>query len=688
MKHKEDPENNISQLNAQNFLENKPSRNDIPYSEADILKLAHELSVHQVELELQNEELKEARAAAQDVTTRYTELYDFAPLGYFSLSMEGEIIEINISGSQMLGIDRSVIKANRFGYFVSAETRPIFNIFLKRIFEKKTKETCEVSLSIQPGFQIDVQLTGTISGNCNHCLVIAIDITNHKQSENKIQLSETRYRRLFESAKDGILVLDAESGMITDVNPFLIDLLGYSKESFVDKEIWEIGFFKDIAANKDKFLEWQQKRYVRYENLPLRTFDGQMINVEFVSNVYYEGKKEVIQCNIRDITTRVLVEEALKKNEEKLRFISANISDVIWIYNFTQTKLTYISPSVFQFSGYIQNEAIAQGITKLLSPESAKRVVKDLPIRVSEFLNGIRKTYTDQFQIICKDEIIKWSESVTKYRLAKDESIEIYGVTRDITRRKLVEAEIQLKNEDLQRINAEKDKFFSIIAHDLRGPFSAFFALTELLAEGFSTMEQLDIQNLAISMRKSAGNLFSLLENLLMWSRMQRGLDMFVPELHVLRPKILQSLVLVMEDASKKEIKVNFDIPADLVVFADSNMLDVIIRNLVSNAVKFTPIGGSVTISAKQYSNKPILISIKDTGIGMSKKMINNLFRLDVNTSRRGTEGELSSGLGLILCRDFVEKHGGVLRVESEEGKGSTFLVILSGEKDCVDIPN
>lgn len=688
MKYKEVPEKNLIHLNAHLFQENKSSIQNLQRSEADILKLVHELEVHQIELELQNEELKKARSAAQDVTDSYTELYDFAPLGYFTLSTKGKIIGANICGSQMLGKDRSVVISRLFDYFVSVHSKPIFNNFLKQIFDNKTKETCEISLSIHTGFQIDVQLTGTISGNGDHCLVIAIDITDHKQSENKIQLSETRYRRLFESAKDGILILDAETGVITDVNAFLIDLLGYTKETFIDKEIWEIGYFRDIAANKDKFLELQQKRYVRYENLPLETIDGRMINVEFVSNVYTEGRKEVIQCNIRDITTRILVEETLKKSNEQLLFISANISDVIWIYNITQAKLTYVSPSVFQFSGYNQNEAIAQGLTKLLSPESAKRVIKELPIRVSEFLNGIRKTYTVQFQITCKYEIIKWAESVTKYQLAKDESIEIYGVTRDITSRKLVEAEIQLLNENLQRINAEKDKFFSIIAHDLRGPFSAFFGLTELIAEGFVTMETLDIQKLAGQMRDSAGNLFSLLENLLRWSRMQRGLDIFVPESHLLMPKIYEIMVLVLEAAAQKKIKVNYDIPENLVVFADSNMLDLIIRNLVSNAVKFTPIGGSITISAKQYSNNTILISIKDTGIGMSKNMIENLFRLDVNTRRRGTEGELSTGLGLILCKDFVEKHGGVLRVESEEGKGSTFLVLFSSSKDSADIPN
>ena len=589
----------------------------------------------------------------------------------------------------MLGPGKALskIKSASFCFFVSDESKSIFNDFLKRIFDDKTKETCDVSLSISSDINIDVHLSGIISGTGKQCLVIATDISDRIQAEKKMLVSETRYRRLFESAKDGILILDAESGMITDVNPFLIDLLGYSKESFIDKEIWDIGFFKDIAANKDKFLELQNMHYVRYDNLPLRTFNGKMINVEFVSNVYLEGKKEVIQCNIRDITTRILVEETLKKSEEQLQFISANISDFIWIYNFAQAKLTYVSPSVFQFTGYIQTETIEQGITKLLSPEWAKKVVNEFPIRASELLNGIRTSYVDQFQITCKDQNIKWIETVIKYQFSKDESVEIYAVSRDITFRKQYEAEIQLKNEDLQRVNAEKDKFLSIISHDLRGPFSAFFGLTELMAEGLSTMEHQDIQNLAIQMHKSAGNLFRLLENLLMWSRMKRGLDIFLPELHLLMPKISEIVALVMDSASKKEIKVNIDIPEDLVVFADRNMLDVIIRNLVSNALKFTPVGGIITISAKKYSNNSILISVKDLGIGMNKKMIDNLFRLDVNTSRRGTEGELSTGMGLILCKDFVEKHGGVLSVESEEGKGSTFLVLLLGNKDCVDIP-
>ena len=149
----------------------------------------------------------------------------------------------------------------------------------------------------------------------------AIDDRKEKESRQKAEIllaaSEMQYRRLFESAKDGILILNAETGKIVDVNPFLIELLGYSKEEFLEKEIWEIGFFKNIVANKDKFIELQQKKYVRYENLPLETSDGRKINVEFVSNVYRVNSHKVIQCNIRDITERKLAEDKLQESEKK-----------------------------------------------------------------------------------------------------------------------------------------------------------------------------------------------------------------------------------------------------------------------------------------------------------------------------------------------------------------------------------
>ena len=146
-----------------------------------------------------------------------------------------------------------------------------------------------------------------------------LDITERKRAEEKLNASEVRYRRLFETSKDGILILDADTGMITDVNPFLIEMLGYTHEQFLGKKVWELGFFKDIVANEDKFLELKQKEYARYEDLPLKTVDGRHLSVEFVSNVYLVDHMKVVQCNIRNITERKRAETKILQQLDELR---------------------------------------------------------------------------------------------------------------------------------------------------------------------------------------------------------------------------------------------------------------------------------------------------------------------------------------------------------------------------------
>ncbi|MEI6047476.1 MAG: ATP-binding protein [Bacteroidota bacterium] len=253
----------------------------------------------------------------------------------------------------------------------------------------------------------------------------------------------------------------------------------------------------------------------------------------------------------------------------------------------------------------------------------------------------------------------------------------IISVTRDISDRKIADQVIKLKNEELIKLNLEKDKFFSIIAHDLRGPFSGFLGQTQIMAEDSHSLTMLEVKEFAVSLNKSADSLYRLLNNLLEWSQIQKGSVVFTPAAIQLRSLVDESMVMIIESAKTKGIEINYDIRDDITVFADNNILQTVIRNLVSNAVKFTPRNGKIDLSAKTLSDKSIEICVRDSGIGINPSMVDDLFRLDVQTNRKGTEGEPSSGLGLLLCKEFIEKHGGKIWVESEEGIGSAFYFTL-----------
>jgi two-component system sensor histidine kinase/response regulator len=230
---------------------------------------------------------------------------------------------------------------------------------------------------------------------------------------------------------------------------------------------------------------------------------------------------------------------------------------------------------------------------------------------------------------------------------------------------------------ELQEINATKDKFFSIIAHDLRGPLSGFMSLTEMMADESLSLTSDEKKELTMDLSHSARNILNLLENLLEWSQMKRGYTTFNPQKIDLKETVNDCLKVIADVSLKKNIGLTIEIPDGFEIIADINMLQTIIRNLVSNAVKFTPRSGGVAISAVSNEINSATIKVKDSGIGMSNQMVDNLFRIDINTRRPGTEGELSSGLGLLLCKEFVGIHGGAIWVESEEGKGTSFLFTL-----------
>ncbi len=377
---------------------------------------------------------------------------------------------------------------------------------------------------------------------------------------------------------------------------------------------------------------------------------------------------EVIAIHLGELIMRKQTEAALEESNQLISLFLNHAPILTYIKEVTSTESRVLkaSPNFLERIGIDSSAMDGKTMFELFSAEFAseitaedQRVIHSGKVHVfEEILNGV--TYES-----------------TKFPINSGSKKLVAGFSVDITERKLRELQIAQKNEELQRINAEKDKFFSIIAHDLRGPFSGFLGLTEILAEKSNGMSKDTTRQIAVLMKDSATNLFQLLGNLLEWSKMQRGLAVFEPESSLLMNKIIEILPLAATAAEKKNIAIRYQIDDDLIVFADSNMLAAIFRNLVTNAIKFTPKGGTITISAKSDSDKWVEIAVTDSGIGMSGKTIDQLFTLDINTNRKGTDGELSSGLGLLICKDFIEKHNGTLSITSEVDKGSTFSFTL-----------
>ncbi len=247
---------------------------------------------------------------------------------------------------------------------------------------------------------------------------------------------------------------------------------------------------------------------------------------------------------------------------------------------------------------------------------------------------------------------------------------------QEIIERKRAEEKLSTLNQQLKEANASKDKLFSIIGHDLRTPFTALLGLSETVIRYIDAYSKKDIKDTMLRIRASSEIVYSLLENLLAWSRLQRDLMDYHPEEIFLNEIAKHAVSLFQSNAEQKQITLRNLVPKETAVYADNNMIDTIIRNLISNALKFTYSGGTIEISATQ-ANDYVEVAVSDTGTGISKEYVPKLFRIDTQYTNVGTGGEKGTGLGLNLCKDLVEKNGGRIWVESEIGKGSTFKFTL-----------
>jgi PAS domain S-box-containing protein len=361
--------------------------------------------------------------------------------------------------------------------------------------------------------------------------------------------------------------------------------------------------------------------------------------------------------------------QELIKSKDRLRRLLNKHSAIMYLVDPETLKIVDANEAAQNFYGYSQAEFLNMKITDFNILDESK-IRRQLDVQFSK-----NEGYFIFKHRLSSGEIRDVEIRAVPIEYEDDKKV-FFAVVHDITQRMKAMNDLKFSEQRLQELNATKDKFFSIIAHDLKNPLGSFKQLVEAISSEYDTMRPEEMRELLGDVRDLAMHTYDLLENLLTWSRTQRGQIEYNPVRVDLSFIAYNNVSLLQIAAREKNIKILQDIPKEVYAMADTNMVTTIFRNLLSNAIKFTPENGAIRIHC-DVRDKHVLIAIKDTGVGISEDNISKLFRIDVQHTTPGTNNEKGTGLGLILCHEFVTKNGGNIWVESKLGAGTEFKFTL-----------
>ncbi len=498
------------------------------------------------------------------------------------------------------------------------------------------------------------------------------DITIKKEAEKDLLL----IRSVFEASVDGIALISKNRFVL--VNDSFVRMFAYATTSEMIDEIP-----LNLVSEKDKelvseFLEISSKKSIELNkfNFTAKRKDGTTFAAENSVSFYeVEGERFMVWV-LRDETDEMLASEALQASEEKYRSITQNINECIWAAENVkgEMKAIFYTPSAKKITSYEPQEFLndAELWGKIIHPDDVDFVGDKMD---NLYGDPVRNLETLEYRIIDKLGSVIWIENkITVVRDQKGKIQKVFGIISDISLAKRAEEELKRSTRDLKELNETKDRFISIVSHDLRTPFSSIIGYTDLLLNEKNIDDEKRTKYIQY-IQESSRSMLGLVNSLLDWTRLQTGRIKFEPDRINAKHVVDKSIQILTGAAIQKKIKIVNELAKEFYIHADEGLLLQVFNNLVSNAIKFTKQEGNIVISAKaSIEKKQIEFIVKDDGIGIKEADIQKLFKIDTKFTTSGTAGEKGSGLGLSLVHDIIRKHGGDIWVNSDVGKGTQFI--------------
>lgn len=629
--------------------------------------LFHEYQVHQIELELQNEELRNTQKQYEVTRDRFARLFNDAPVGYLSIDQHGIVIQANQTFAVMVGRDPHAVSGKALVDFIDPADRSAFLGRYKAFF--KSPEGKELRFALHGTGRL-ARCVGRIDDQGaetdRRLLLVLSDISEQARAEKALQERERFLSSVLETTRDGFWVIDA-AGRLTDVNEAYCRMTGYAREELERMGIADLDVLEDAAVTEARIRRIVENGSERFETRHRRK-DGSVFDVE-VSASYLDQHGGMLVCFCRDISGRKAAESACRESETRYRLLSDVTLEGILIHK--KGVALDMNASLARLLGYAREEVLGTNILEQMVHAEDRGIVR----------TNVAKEYSGPYTVrfVKKNGDVIFVELEARTREVDNDVLRVVSV-RDISERRKAEEEIRRINERLRGAIAEKDRFFSIIAHDLRSPISGFLSLTKILVENFEDLTVKEVDTSLNALHKSALRVYALLENLLEWAKVQQGLLTCSLSRYPLKDVVRSSLDFNHSVAEHKGIVLRDETPGDLIVRIDPPMIGTVLRNIVSNALKFSNRGGSVRITAS-LDGDMVTVTVRDEGVGMDEHTLSMIFSLDNKVTRPGTEGEASTGLGLVLCKEFIEKHGGRIWAESSPGRGSSFHFTLPADE-------